>query len=447
MARWGLILLGIALLGGFSAVWFGVVRPAAPPTTLGLDEPGAVDEPAPGVTPNALGIRDEVDTSQVAYESGPPADGLEHENGRMPVLGATSKLSAVVTNRGVGTRARIEFTNGPNKGLVLGTDTEGRLSETAVFPGFCILDIAAAGQAVCTREIWLRHDRGRLLRIDFGFDRAVRGRVSDTDNRAIVGAVVTLDGAPVSTASDGSFQIMQSASGPALLIVQKPGYALWREVVAGNVPEFAITLREAASLRLMISPLHGSDDEVQIYVFPRDGGPRSRLGTEAAYPWHLVNPIRARPGTTVTLAELPVGSCDVVAFHRFGRCASDVLLSNTRPAELRLDLESVPLLRGRVVEHGEGVACAEISLLSANRIRATVRALGDHANFLKSQPIDLLPAALQRTTSDRDGTFTLGDWSDVADDAWLVVERPGSAGRVTMSLAQFRRTPTIDLAP
>ena len=240
------------------------------------------------------------------------------------------------------------------------------------------------------------------------------GLVLDEDGDPIVGANVTLDGNAAASDSTGRFQLPVWASGEPLLIVERPGFVAYRESLAPNVGRDAsqpalATLQRGGRLELAVPAVAGGG-EVLVFLLP-SGGQRltGKGGPQPAFPWHRLNPLRVVPGSLTVLEDLPATKYDIVAFSALAKSQPDfVWVLADKTASVALSMVPTEIVRGQILRDGKGLSSASITLRTENVMRSTQGALGAAGRFYKSQPMELLPQALQSTRTDSDGHFTCG---------------------------------------
>jgi hypothetical protein len=304
-----------------------------------------------------------------------------------------------------------------------------------------------------TREVELLHRRTRTFELDLGFFGEVSGQVIDEQDRPLGGVEVSLDGTATTCDRTGTFRLTRRASGDPLLLIQKPGYVPHRERLPLSNPQLAahyppdslkIVLQKGCTLRLEAGALPGAGEDMLVYLFPTKGQPLSTARLpQPTYPWHLLNPVRLQPGTTRLLQDLPAVKLEAFAHHRRGKSKpAFAWLTPDQTGTLRLEMEPVPTLEGKVTQNGKPLSNVHIELSFENPIRATHIALGQASSFYRAQPIEIVPAAHQTTQTSRNGSFLLGDWSRIPGQRFLTVS---SAEGVLQYCQPFSRASTGEI--
>ena len=163
-----------------------------------------------------------------------------------------------------GVTGEVRFTSGANMGRVLKCDAGGGFGAHDLYPGLSIVKVSGPMIPGAEREVLLRNDRKSVLNIGFGRPAVVHGRVQNEAGDPIIGARVTMDGQETYTDQEGTFYYPRMTSGQVLLIVEKEGFAAWREkynVKAGATitgDKLVYTLRPGAGLELRIAESLGA---------------------------------------------------------------------------------------------------------------------------------------------------------------------------------------------
>ena len=327
----------------------------------------------------------------------------------VPRLGTNAILQGRVTREGAGTVASLTFTAGPNAGAVLETALDGTLDHRDLYPGFALCAIEVAGAGSVTRELYLRENYPTGFELDFGEHGQHVGRVLDEDAQVIRGAIASLDGQDVPIDAAGWFHTPQSASGRALLLVQAPGYASFRTTLDGDADPaapLAITLMRGCRLEIALDRAMTAG---QVFVSPVDGGPRTRLGVEPAFPWHLVSPREVGATSDIVIEDLPACRVEVRVFDRQAESQPmQVWLRPQEPTRVALELRETAVIRGRVTSGGKPVRGARVEVQAANCLRAAAARLAKASQLFRSQPIAVLALTCDDTRTDANGCFTLG---------------------------------------
>ncbi|MCH2105643.1 MAG: carboxypeptidase-like regulatory domain-containing protein [Planctomycetes bacterium] len=327
-----------------------------------------------------------------------------------------------------GVTGEVRFTSGANMGRVLKCDAGGGFGAHDLYPGLSIVKVSGALIPGAEREVLLRNDRKSVLNIGFGRPAVVHGRVQDKAGDPIIGARVTMDGQETYTDQEGTFYYPRMTSGQVLLIVEKEGYAAWREkynVKAGATitgDKLVYTLRPGAALELRIAESLGARQPAQVFLLPAAGARTSR-----DFPWHRYNPVSVYPGGTSTVEGLPPGNLQLYLFHAGARAkprVSAVSLKAGRLTKTVLHLEPAPVLKGRVLRDGEPVSRALVRLEAPDQVQTTLSTFGQPAGFLEVGVFPNLPTSVQSTWSDPAGRFTFSSNEQVTPIRYLTAEGP-----------------------
>jgi len=327
-----------------------------------------------------------------------------------------------------GVAGEVRFTSGANMGRVLKCDAGGGFGAHDLYPGLSIVKVSGPLIAGAEREVLLRNDRKSVLNIGFGRPAVVHGRVQDEAGEPIVGARVTMDGQETYTDQEGTFYYPRMTSGQVLLIVEKDGYAAWREkynVKAGanlSGDKLVYTLRPGARLELHIAESIGARQPAQVFLLPAAGARTSR-----DFPWHRYNPVSVFPGGNSTVEGLPPGNLQLYLFHAGARAkprVSSVSLKAGRLTKTVLHLEPAPMLKGRVIKDGEPVSRALVRLEAPDQVQTTLSTFGQPAGFLEVGVFPNLPTSVQSTWSDPAGRFTFSSNEQATPTRYLTAEGP-----------------------
>lgn len=355
-------------------------------------------------------------SAPVAPASAPAAAATATVVGAVPHEGRTASLSGRITRGGAPCRGSVELLAGPDAGLLLHADAGGAFASGPLAPGLALVRVAAGADG-CTREVVLRHRRDHELSLDFGDHGAVAGRVRDADGAPLADAAVSLDGNETRTDAGGAFLLRRSASGEPLMIVRAAGHAAFRQRLDARAAAvaFDVALQRACRLELSLAPLPvgataGANEELaHVLLLPRAGGPRSGGGTQSAFPWHLLGPLRVPPGGTLAVDDLPPCLVDVRVLHARGSGGVTALgLQAGRPARVEARLAAAPTIVGRVLHDGRPAGGVAVTLRAADATAVCAASLGEHAGQMYAQALAPAPAALQRGSSDADGRFAFG---------------------------------------
>jgi hypothetical protein len=336
----------------------------------------------------------------------------------LPAEGRTSVLLPVLRLDGRQVPGEILFVAGPNKGdrvaVVVGETPE----PVPVFPGLAIIEARTASGELCRRELLLDHRRETPLELDFNARGWVVVDVTTEDGDPVEGADVLLDGVRGTATNPGSYRCEWRVSGAPLLTIRAPGYAPYRKLLP-DAPETAsrpqaAELSRACALTVHMPRLPGFDStQAALLVLVPSGAPMSRTSpVQYLVQWEGLTTVPVRPGSSVRIDGLPNCRLEIFAYHAGGTIGPEVAyVDGKKDVDLALSLQSLKsseALSGRVLEGGEPVPGASVTLRYANPIRATHRLLGDRAKHARRMPIGLLPLVEQEIKTDTLGRFQLG---------------------------------------
>ncbi len=310
--------------------------------------------------------------------------------------------------------ATVTFLAGANQGRVLVCDSTGAYGASDLYGGLSILSIETPSGSVAEREVRLRELTEARVSVGFGSPGAVYGKVKDREGNPIEGAQVRIDGKESLTDHEGIFHVPYVASGSALTIVEKEGYALYREILPVT-HDFVLTpdkvtfvLHPAARLSLSVAENIGAREPALVYLLPGGGQRVNDVMGQRTFPWHRINPVEVFPGGTTVVDGLPAGRVDIFLFHSGGTASppqSSVRLAAGQERAEVLHLAPTGQIHGRVVRDGVGVAGAQVRLEAPNRTAATLTAIGRTSTVLQSAVLPHLPPALQEVQADSKGRF------------------------------------------
>jgi len=353
--------------------------------------------------------------------------------------GATAGISGRVYGpTGIGVSATVLFSAGANSGRELLCDSTGAFGAADLYPGISIVDISTPDGHSAQRELRLAERATTPLNIGFGRPASVNGLVLDLAGEPIDGAEVTIDGHVAFTDSAGEFFLPELASGTALAIVKKPGYAHYREIVplpAGRTVEkehLKFTLESGISLQVDLLEAIGGPGPALLYLTPGGGQRANRVRGQRTYPWHLVSPVEIHPGGTILIEDLPEGRVHLALF-RPGALAqprqTSIKLIPGRKNQETLHLKQGPVIRGRILQEGKPAQRALVRLEAPDRSAATQRALLRNADVLQELILPHLPAGMQEVRTDASGRFQLTSFEDIAPTMYLTaMNREGTWG-------------------
>jgi hypothetical protein len=422
-----LVVLVLVVLAGFAGGAFWLVHRDPAPKRVVVPVPVQPVKPAedPDKPPDL--VRTDANDGHVEYGSVettvafPLLVELELVRGKFtpsapgaPVLGSGSnaQLRGRITGaNGQGARAEITFVGGTNKGRVLYTDGAGEFGATDLQPGIAIIDVTGNGIVGSQREKLLRQEREAQLNISYTRPAHVFGTVFDDQNKPLADAQVTFDGQVVRTDETGVFEVPLVAPGDALVLVEKPGFALYREVTtvpfAGKIEKDKLQFRleRAARLQVTVADVINASEQAWFYILPEsDAGQRK-------YPWHLVNPQRVWPGGTTTIEGLPSGTYSARLFQAGATSIPKVASVSLGPGDtslLEFHLEPAPVVQGIVKDNGKPEPGVTVRLEAPDRTAANLSVFGQ-TNYLSLEHdvFPNMPSAVQEVVSNARGEFTL----------------------------------------
>ena len=370
---------------------------------------------------------------------------FEIPQGATPLAsGANAEMKGnVYSPQGVGEQATVEFIAGPNAGRVLTCDADGAYGASDLYGGLSIVEIKTPTGRVAQREVLLREFAESPLTIGFGRPASVYGTVVDARNEPLADASVLLDGREMITDENGEFYFPTVASGKALAIVSKPGYATYREVVpltAGFVVEpgkLSFRLERGASLEVSVQEAIGAREPAWVYVIPSGGQRVNSVRGQRTFPWYSVNPVRVFPGSSTLVEDLPAGRVELVLFHSGAvakpRSVAATLTAGQTKSQI-LHLEPAQQLFGTVSSEGVPVARAHVRLEAPHRSKATTKALRKRHDFGREIVMPHVPAALQEVRSDEKGRFVFTTYPDSADIYYLTAETDDGRWRASRAV-------------
>jgi hypothetical protein len=340
--------------------------------------------------------------------------------------GATARLKgSIMDGHGNGVRAQIEFIAGTNLGRVLYCDATGAFGAHDLYPGISIVRVAGPNIAGSMREVRLRQERESLLNISYALPAHVMGQVFDTENKLVAGAKVTMDGQATTTDDSGTFEFTNMTAGESLCIIEKEGFAPYREIVSIVVSSrvelgrFKFLLRRGARLVVSIEESINAGQAAQLYVLPEVADAQRK------FPWQKVNPTPVWPGGTATIEDLPPGPVMLRLYHA-GAVAkparSSVVLAPGETSNVTMHLEPSPVLTGIVKDGGKPLVGAIVRLEAPDRVNAMLSVFGEtNYLYLEGDVFPNLPPAVQEVKTDGRGEFTLNANEHVSRVRYLSV--------------------------
>lgn len=306
----------------------------------------------------------------------------------------------------------VTFTHGPNQGRILQGDAEGRFGAGDLWEGLSIVRLEAPSGLTSVREVRLAQRRTTPVHVSFARASFVSGTVTDDRGAALEGAEVTLDGKVAYTDEEGLFSFGRVAPGPVFATVRKKGFAITRRKVSlpmGRtlVPEdFVIRMQPASTLELIVGRRAGEEGASYAVLMPATTGAMSG----EAFPWYEINPVEIPRSGRVEISGLPPEAVLVRAFRRGAVQSSRAVqarLQRGRKGMAKVDFDPAPLVRGVVLDGGEPVRGARVSIEAANQSVANARGLGmKNPRFAIDLVSPRVATAYDETVSDAKGRFS-----------------------------------------
>jgi hypothetical protein len=462
-----LIAVLVVLVSGVGAALWWIGRDSGPMHPVGVSAPLVPTlspaEPPPPTEPARLAADDTtqatygtLDTTvvfplEVALEL-VHSMAVQRAEGAPPLgSGATARVSGSIKDaKGEGVRGEVAFVAGTNQGRVLYCDSTGSFGAKDLYPGISIVKVTGPATPGSMRELRLRQDRDSELNIFYGRPAHVFGQVFDADSKPVAGAKVTLDGQEATTLDNGVFEFTNMASGEVLAIVEKQGYAAYREIlnVAGgtrvDVGQIKFLLQKSARLQVSITEPINAGEQALLFLLPEVAAGQRK------FPWQRVNPVRIWPGGTTTIEDLPSGAVTLRLYHA-GAVAkpvrSSVSLSPGETTVVTLHLEPSPVLTGVVTDGGKPVSGAIVRMEVPDRVHAMLSAFGEsNYLYLENDVFPNLPPAVQEVSTNERGEYSMSANESISDVRYLTalsrdqkriaqaVVKPGMA-RVDLALA------------
>lgn len=449
--------LALALLLGLGGllVWFLKEEPLNPSATL--PPPVIVTEPESN-TANTNAVRLEALDLPIVQGESTVAFPLELElelveardrlrADGMPPQGsaATARLKGSVLftlDRPVA--AQIRFEKGPNEGRILRCDASGRFGASDLYPGLALVSIRGPGIPGALRTVRLRQGNEEQLNLSYARLCEVSGRVVTREDLPIEGAEIRFDGQRTESDANGHFRFEGVAPGKVVVIVQKPGFASVMEELSvpamGRIEAARLkySLEKGARLTIELPDPVRTDAQAMLVIVPA-----RNLGASGnslrSYPWFSINPIRCYPGGTVQVEDLPPGELSLRCFHVGARAKPTQVSTRLDPGgeqTVRFGLEPAAVIQGVVRMNGEPVQNAEVLIEAADRLSASLAALGEPMNllYLESEIFPDLAPALQTTRTDAQGRFELTNWESMAKERYLIARYEGGRKQAFVAL-------------
>ncbi|MBL8860162.1 MAG: carboxypeptidase regulatory-like domain-containing protein [Planctomycetes bacterium] len=317
----------------------------------------------------------------------------------------------IIGPKGEGSSAVIEFVGGTNTGRVLHCDLNGEFGANDLQPGLGIVRVRGRDIIGSQREVLLRQERETLLNISYARTSRAEGVVFDADGKPMTDALVTFDGQEVRTDENGVFSLAFVAPGEALVIVEKPGFSAYRELVTvpfgGRIDKerLQFRLRRAARLQVTVVETINAAQQAWFYILPENDS------AQRSFPWHRVNPQRVWPGGTLTIDDLPAGSYSARLFQAGATTTPKVAAVALGPGDttiLEFHLEPAPVIQGVVKDNGRPEPGVIVRLEAPDRTQANLAVFGQ-TNYmaLETDVFPNMPTAVQEAITNAQGEFTL----------------------------------------
>ena len=241
------------------------------------------------------------------------------------------------------------------------TDADGSYRLAGLRPGRYEVEARGGRQRMASADVRLTAGTERLdLVVEAGTE--VSGRVVDAAGRPVGGAVVRLHMIPggeafhATSAADGSFAFDWVPEGTYRLLAEARGYA--RADAPGEVQ---VAGTAVGGLEVRLSESGGAISGQVLGLDPAD---RRRVQVRALRLDDSAGFSRVGPDGRYRIADLAPGDWQVVAATHDGRQASGEVTLEPGQAEafLDLELETRPVLTGRVTFDGRPLAGAEVQL-------------------------------------------------------------------------------------
>ncbi len=455
-----LVILVLVLAGAGASIWWSgdrfdgpdSARPQAPSQTReGLDAAGTSRSPRQGPHANLADLdADSPARFATSVEAPLEIELVQVSKGtyrgselQAPGSDAKARLTGTIRgSQGVGIPATVAFIAGPNEGRELKTDSKGRFGAVDLYQGLSLVRVTTSGGRTCERELTLRKLSESSLNLDLSTRAGayVTGTVTDLAGEPIEGAKVRMDGGTCLTNMTGEFEFSRITPGKIPVIVSKHGYASAYQILPVTFGQsigrdrVTFALHPEASLEVRLEAAVGSPGPVQLFVFPAGGSVVSTGLGPRTFPWHEINPIEVHPGGSVLVEGLQEGHVSLLAFHP-GAVASPPI-QNMKLFEGRKNQHLIRLrsateaIRGVVTTpDGRPAKNARVSLEDPSRSFATSKAMQRGMEHQLGMIAPHLPAAVQRTTTDRSGRFVLTAFPKVTPKGYylFVESQDGSA--------------------
>lgn len=312
----------------------------------------------------------------------------------------------------------VEFIYGPNVGRKIQSDARGRFGASDLLQGASIVKVSVPGGKVAVREVVLAQLSTAQLHLSFASVATVSGTITDGEGEPLPSAEVRSDGRVAYTDADGVFRFGAVPAGKVLVTARKAGYATTRRVVGVGFRQrvrpndFKIALNEGAALEIGLARSLGSTSPGYAILMPAAGAGASAV-PGGGFPWYEVNPVKIPRGGRAVVEGLPLGAVAVRVF-KDGALAvppsKNVRLGSAfegeGPAVVMIDLQPAPMIRGVVLDEGEPVKNASVTIEAADRTTVSSKVLGQRSPRASLQIVmPSVPAAFQERRTDGRGQF------------------------------------------
>jgi hypothetical protein len=365
--------------------------------------------------------------------------------------GANATLNGRVgSDQDSGSNAVVEFVDGPNKGRVLVTGSEGEFGATNLLPGLAIVQVTGPGLVGARREVRLRARRETLLNLGFGRLGIVRGQVLNKEGEPLPQVRVQIDMGVGYTDDEGRFFLPNLPSGLSFIELQKEGFASYREninITANHEVEFdrlKYVMEEGAVLTLTLDGSVGGPGPALAWL--TSGNPKAAR----TFPYYLINPVQVNAGGITNIPDLPRELISVRIFRPGAECVPPMRNVNMLAGDkrtLNMELRSTTKLTGVVMQDGLPVPGAKVTLEAPDQVQASLSFYRQPSVFLESAVLPPIPVSKQDVTAGPDGRFTLTAWSSIAPTRYLSAATMGGEAVGMMLVHAEDEDVTLELHP
>ena len=349
---------------------------------------------------------------------------------------------------GVGGRplpSTITFTHGLNRGRTLQTDSRGRFGASDLQPGLSVVLVKTQNGDSAEREVRLQGLAKSEFNLSFAYPSTISGTVKDERGAPVGGAEVQMDGRLQYTNDEGVFTFSSVAAGKVLMVIEKEGFALAKRVFSlgmrSNIkPEdLPIVLTKGASLQISVQQSGGAAEPSLAVITSTGSGGHN-------FPWFRVSPQEIPAGGSVTVTGLPPESVNIRVFHRGAvpkPSSQNVSLQASRPNAVTIALAAAPSVQGLVMDDGEPVGRAIVTIEAADRTTATSKAIGlRNPRKLLDAVVPVLPAAFDQTVTDGKGRFTFTTYPELLT-TYYVTARSADGKRSGVNFVRSEDTKVV----